>query len=250
VKRFSRTIFAVFALCSIALSSAHAATIVYSNAFEGSETFGSGVTGGLSGFTTTEAVPTGTPSYADTGLFSDNMLRNDSAADGTFTAEKTILTLNNLASHTMIDIDFALAIIDSWDSTDGGGGNSPDFFNVTVDGKSIFQETYANASGTVSYADPDSTLVAQGDLGFISTNAFFTNDRAYDSSIDSSFFVAHSGNTLTIEWFASGSGWQGPADESWGMDNLTVTIVPIPATVWLFGSALGLVGWLRRRRVN
>lgn len=30
-------------------------------------------------------------------------------------------------------------------------------------------------------------------------------------------------------------------------DNLTVRVVPIPAAVWLFGSALGLLGWLRRR---
>jgi hypothetical protein len=28
----------------------------------------------------------------------------------------------------------------------------------------------------------------------------------------------------------------------------TVNVVPIPATVWLFGSALGLLGWLRRRK--
>jgi hypothetical protein len=27
-------------------------------------------------------------------------------------------------------------------------------------------------------------------------------------------------------------------------------VVPVPASVWLFGSALGLLGWIRRRRVN
>jgi hypothetical protein len=30
-------------------------------------------------------------------------------------------------------------------------------------------------------------------------------------------------------------------------DTLTVNIVPIPAAVWLFGSALGLLGWTRRK---
>jgi len=31
------------------------------------------------------------------------------------------------------------------------------------------------------------------------------------------------------------------------MDNFTYSVVPVPATVWLFGSALGVVGWMRRK---
>ena len=33
----------------------------------------------------------------------------------------------------------------------------------------------------------------------------------------------------------------------WKLDNISVNIVPIPAAVWLFGSALGLLGWARQR---
>lgn len=33
------------------------------------------------------------------------------------------------------------------------------------------------------------------------------------------------------------------------LDNIVVTAVPIPAAVWLFGSALAALGWLRRQRV-
>jgi hypothetical protein len=33
-----------------------------------------------------------------------------------------------------------------------------------------------------------------------------------------------------------------------GLDNIVVTSVPVPAAVWLFGSGLGLLGWMRRRQ--
>lgn len=32
-----------------------------------------------------------------------------------------------------------------------------------------------------------------------------------------------------------------------GLDNFTATVVPVPAAVWLFGSALAGLGWMRRR---
>ena len=35
--------------------------------------------------------------------------------------------------------------------------------------------------------------------------------------------IAHTSDTLTIDFFASGSGWQGGNDESWAIDNLQVT---------------------------
>ena len=31
------------------------------------------------------------------------------------------------------------------------------------------------------------------------------------------------------------------------IDKLSATVVPVPAAVWLFGSALGMLGWMRRR---
>ncbi len=36
--------------------------------------------------------------------------------------------------------------------------------------------------------------------------------------------------------------------QSLTIDNFSASIVPIPAAVWLFGSGLGLLGWMRRRQ--
>ena len=75
---------------------------------------------------------------------------------------------------------------------------------------------------------------------------------------------------LSVSRLAVGVGWQSVAfDSSWTgisrlritaqdvdcacptkselyIDNIVVDVVPIPAAVWLFASALGLIGWLRR----
>jgi hypothetical protein len=36
--------------------------------------------------------------------------------------------------------------------------------------------------------------------------------------------IPHMVSTLTIEWFASGAGWQGGTDESWAIDNVEVIL--------------------------
>jgi hypothetical protein len=50
-------------------------------------------------------------------------------------------------------------------------------------------------------------------------------------------------NTITVDVF-------NPGGDGWVLDysKLTITAVPVPAAVWLFGSGLGLLGWFRRRQ--
>jgi len=162
--------------------------------------------------------------------------------------------------HTAAELDFLLAIIDSWDGDDTQFG--PDFFNVTVDGTSIFSNTFSffGAQGYVPPPGVRLTPLPYGPLAGSTGQNFLDADSAYNMGLDPTFSFAHTGSTLTIQWFASsvggsGQGWQGGADESWAIENLSVTVnaqpIPEPASLALFESgALGMIAAARRRRLR
>jgi hypothetical protein len=43
---------------------------------------------------------------------------------------------------------------------------------------------------------------------------------------------------------------QGGGNNGFYLDNLAMSVVPVPAAVWLFGSALAGLGWMRRKQAN
>ena len=55
-------------------------------------------------------------------------------------------------------------------------------------------------------------------------------------------------STFAGETFASLGITPGTYVWSWSSDTFTLNVVPIPAAVWLFGSALAGLGWVRRRQ--
>lgn len=225
---------------------------VYFNNFDGTETFGGGATGALSGVTTTAGVA----GFSGLGVmgnqFSGNMLRNTATGNP---AAPTVLTLTNLPAHTSLDVSFLLPIIDSWDSSTGSF--SPDFFNVHLDGAQLLQDTYNNAF--LSESRPSDTTGTDIGMGCVQRGfggRSFDCDRAFDTSTEAALNVAHTASTATISFFASGGGWQGGGDESWGLENLRVVInavdgqaVPEPMTLTLLGvGMLGLAVSRSRRR--
>ena len=154
--------------------------------------------------------------YASIRGFEGNFLRNLTSGNP---ADTTTITINDLPPHDRLSIGFVLAIIDSWDGDAGGG----DFFTVRVDGENVFSHTFhSQDNGSQSYVAPQGVELARSiDLGFSSGPESL--DSAYDLSKEPSLQdIAHSGESVTIEIFASGANWEGGDDESWAIDNFEV----------------------------
>ena len=195
--------------------------------------FNSGAPIEFSGITTTEGVQ----DFDTIGPFAGDFLRNTSGdglppASGSgypVPVQPTILTLTDLPSHDSIDVNFLLAIIDTWDGTATSCAieNGPDVFNVTVDGASIFSHTFDNTGlcGVQTYTPPSGVELARKiNLGFLSGTGCCGPDSAYDMGADSTFdSITHTSNTLTIEWFTDVR-FTGDGDESWAIDNVEVIL--------------------------
>lgn len=227
----------IAALMGVASAQA-AATTVFSTDFNGSL---------LTEIAAGSALLEGVQGYAGLGptgnQFGGNFLRS-------MTGNTVTLTLTNLPAHNAINLAFLFAAIDSLDGT--GTYPSGDYFHVTLDGNTIFRESFANAmtSQIQSYVPPAGVQLARwANLGFSGPGGFYT-DSAYNLGADPTFSgIAHSASTATFTFVIEGVGIQSLSDESWAMDNLqvSVTAVPEPETYALMVAGLGLVGWAARR---
>ena len=136
-----------------------------------------------------------------------------------------ILTLTDLPAHDSIDLNFLFAVINTWDGSSGWGGTVyPDYFNVSVGGVLIFRETFDfRQLGDQTYTPPTGVLLASRPNTYESA--------AYNMGLDPIFDgIVHTDSTLTIEWWADGSGWQGTdptipyVDESFAIDNIEIVL--------------------------
>lgn len=135
--------------------------------------------------------------------------------------------------YNLVTLKFDLYIIDSWDGDDTAYG--PDRFMVEVNGKNLFDNTFANQHTYQSYRQPD---VGPTHLGFSSAS----KDSIYRNITIT--FDPGAAQYLTFDFRDTAN--QGVGDESWGIDNVQVSYTTVPAP----GSAalLGLLGLTARRR--
>lgn len=206
---------------------AQAGIIVYENNFE-SGSAGSAITG-VRNIVSSQG-------YSAVG-FGSRFLHNATGSSGAPVA--TTITLTNLPEHDSVNIGFLLALIDSWDGNNSTFG--PDRLQIRLDGSLILNEIFP----TSSVISPFRTSSAN--YGF---NGSFP-DRAYNFNAFPSFTnTAHSSPNLTLSFVAAGSGYQGGTDESYAIDNISISVnplitVPEPGTFGVLG--LGLIGLFRRR---
>ena len=223
-------------LASVAVPAS--ATALYRNDFDNPQFVQSGVS-----FSATD--PTGQFNQTTVGAWNaagwaGRSYRNDTTGNP---ASITQYSFSGLAAHNVISMSFIVGLLDSWDSRDGNP--SPDNFDIYIDGSLVASLTAANASGNIWDAGGGTDLArcVQAD-----TRQFFC-----DTLVDWSKTFAHTSSTLTLGWRASGAGWQGGSDESWGLDNIKIDYftrggVPEPAAWAMMLAGFGLVGGAVRRR--
>ncbi|MBX3396476.1 MAG: VCBS repeat-containing protein [Phycisphaerae bacterium] len=122
----------------------------------------------------------------------------------------------NTTPGTVYSLTFDLYAIDSWDGTPGPYG--PDAFQVSMDGTIIFNHTFIHDSGWIndgySYPYPPDQ---SGHYGFSSN----WKDGIF-RTVEVVFTASSSVTTLAFMGALTDESGGGMADESWGIDNVSV----------------------------
>lgn len=152
--------------------------------------------------------------------------------------------LVGLPAHNVLDVNFLLAVMNSWDGQPPNGCCNPDYLNVSIqnldapgDIQLAFSHSFNNVFGFVpGFPGPDAqgysrTLgnqIVAPTKNLIGDERWF--DAAYDMYLDQELSViSNDWQNIRIMIHASGEGWQGSLDESFAIDQLNVkldTVVP------------------------
>jgi len=154
---------------------------------------------------------------------------------GEFSNEVVRLTLTNLPPHTNVTVAFDLMLIRSWDGTRG-----PDIWELNVDGTTPLVHTIFQVHDTFttqpfphqSFPDP---YLAGSNAAFtgaseIDTLGYFYNNEPEDCVYRMTYSCVHTNPSLQINFV--GLTDEPIANESWGLDNVFVTLAANAAEPW------------------
>jgi hypothetical protein len=225
------TIYLTVVLIGIALTAGTTnAGIIYFNDFES-------VVGSEWSNTSTDITPVGSRRFL--GQFAND--------------DSVSLSLVNLPVHQSVTISFDLFVIQSWDGTSSDWG--PDIWQLSLgDGTVLLSTTFSNTgeddhlqSYPGSYSSLEEYPAYTGAAQINTLGYEFYGDSVYSLN----FTFDHADSSLVLKF--SGFGLQDVGDESWGIDNITVSAIPAsaipePATIGVLG--LGALSLVRRKKIR
>lgn len=154
---------------------------------------------------------------------------------GSFLNETVTLTLTGAPVGYTGTISFDLYLLKSWDGNSTQYG--PDYWKFWVNEGTVFTTTFANVY-THDQSYPDSYYASHPHFTGAAEHSTLGENDGYDAVYRLSFTTAVETSTINFHFAAAGL-----TDEVWGLDNVQVDVVPLPATLPLLASGLlGLLG--------
>ena len=148
---------------------------------------------------------------------------------GQFCNDTAQLTLANLPPHSKVTVSFDLLIIRKWDGNYRQYG--PDYWDLSVtDGPKLLHTTFSNSKNYQAYPDlrADGHYPPHTGADEINTLGYQWRGKPTDSVYKLNFTFSHKANSLQLNF--SASGLERLPNESWGLDNIRVSVSnqPIP----------------------
>ncbi len=147
---------------------------------------------------------------------------------GEFTNNTVTLSLGSntapLPAHAQLNVSFDLLVLKSWD-----GNFGPDQWQFQIDGQELVSTTFSNTNSRQAFPQSYS-----GGDNAPRTGATLSNTLGYsyfgDTVYHFEFTIPHTASTVTLTF--KGSNLQNADDESWGLNNVRVSVPELPIAGW------------------